>query len=151
MFISLLNALVGILPQSWKQTLDGLDNVFLRQLRVKDGPLVMEPCFHITSVPAVDTPAAANIIGYCDCGRVIAPGDGVLFEKLPPKTLEADKDLNVGSENPLDQHILLRNIENFTCKGHCVVCRNSKRGISLIGFGTLNVEGVVDRLVLLEQ
>ena len=142
--------MVGILPLSWKQRLDGLNNVFLLRLRVKDGPLVMEPYFHITSVPVINSLAAAKIIGYCDCGRVISPGDGVLFEEIL-EVSECEKvDCVEGDteNNSLDKHILLRKIESATCKGHCIMCLNSKRGVVPIKFfGILNDEGLLDRLV----
>ena len=131
---------LGHLPTSAKQWLDGLNNVILRRLRVSGGPLVMESSFNnIGSFPVVDTQAAKRILGYCDCGRVVSPGDGVLFQEISEES-------PVGDEvDSLKQHTLIRKIEGVSYRVHCSVCVCSKREVKFSRFGILDSEGMLER------
>jgi len=134
----LLSRLFNLLPVLVQQKLDSLNNPFLRRLRVSEGPLVMEPCFNIVSIPVIHTPETEKFVGFCACGAPLNVDDKVVFLDV------ADANPVSETTTPLDSHKLIRKVDGVLCNIHCLKCQlGGKVPKGVKGFANLGEDGVL--------
>jgi len=127
------------LPVYLQQKLDGLNVGFLQRIRVFGGPLVTESCFHIHSIPAIQTFETKKWVGYCSCGALLTEGDKIIFSEV-----ESEIESSTETIQPLECHTLIRKVDGVLCRLYCLDCQLRNRiPKNIKGFANLGEGGIL--------